>query len=57
MLQGEGVAYRGRVLVELSTRLEDKIDKKMDDLSSDDVLVAQVTCSMQHKTRICHPSK
>ncbi|KAI5606264.1 myoferlin [Silurus asotus] len=39
--QGEGVAYRGRVLVELSTRLDDKIDKKVDDLSSDDVLVAQ----------------
>ncbi|KAK3573905.1 hypothetical protein QTP86_033047 [Hemibagrus guttatus] len=39
--QGEGVAYRGRVLIELSTRLEDKIDKKIDDLSNDDVLVAQ----------------
>ncbi|XP_047668037.1 myoferlin isoform X1 [Tachysurus fulvidraco] len=39
--QGEGVAYRGRVLIELSTRLDDKIDKKVDDLNNDDVLVAQ----------------
>ncbi|XP_060781969.1 myoferlin [Neoarius graeffei] len=39
--QGEGVAYRGRVLVELSTQLDGKIDKKVDDLNSDDVLVAQ----------------
>lgn len=46
MWQGEGVAYRGRVLIELSTRLDDKIDKKVDDLNNDDVLVAQVTaCS------------
>uniref|UniRef100_A0AAR2KIM0 C2 domain-containing protein n=1 Tax=Pygocentrus nattereri TaxID=42514 RepID=A0AAR2KIM0_PYGNA len=39
--KGEGVAYRGRVLIELSTRLDDKIDKKVDDLSNDDILVAQ----------------
>uniref|UniRef100_A0AAR2LK27 C2 domain-containing protein n=1 Tax=Pygocentrus nattereri TaxID=42514 RepID=A0AAR2LK27_PYGNA len=37
--KGEGVAYRGRVLIELSTRLDDKIDKKVDDLSNDDILV------------------
>ncbi|XP_071371948.1 myoferlin isoform X1 [Centroberyx affinis] len=38
---GEGVAYRGRVLIELSTQLEGKADKKVDDISSDDILVAQ----------------
>ncbi|TRY56790.1 hypothetical protein DNTS_035606 [Danionella cerebrum] len=39
--KGEGVAYRGRVLVELSTQLNDKTDKKLEDISNDDVLVAQ----------------
>ncbi|XP_022540467.2 myoferlin isoform X3 [Astyanax mexicanus] len=39
--KGEGVAYRGRVLIELSTRLDDKVDKKVDDISNDDILVAQ----------------
>ncbi|KAM8859826.1 myoferlin isoform 3-T3 [Spinachia spinachia] len=39
--KGQGVAYRGRVLVELSTELDDKADRNVDDISSDDVLVAQ----------------
>ncbi|XP_031733793.1 myoferlin [Anarrhichthys ocellatus] len=39
--KGEGVAYRGRVLVELSTQLDGKVDKNVDDISSDDILVAQ----------------
>ncbi|KAM4591429.1 myoferlin [Odontesthes bonariensis] len=38
---GEGVAYRGRVLVELATTLDAKVDKNVDDISSDDILVAQ----------------
>lgn len=42
VLQGEGVAYRGRVLVELSTKLDGKMDKNIDNISSDDILVAQV---------------
>uniref|UniRef100_A0A665VP25 Myoferlin like n=1 Tax=Echeneis naucrates TaxID=173247 RepID=A0A665VP25_ECHNA len=39
--KGDGVAYRGRVLVELSTQLDGKIDKNVDDICSDDILVAQ----------------
>uniref|UniRef100_A0A673HRT0 Myoferlin-like n=1 Tax=Sinocyclocheilus rhinocerous TaxID=307959 RepID=A0A673HRT0_9TELE len=39
--KGEGVAYRGRVLIELSTQLDDKTDKKVEDISNDDILVAQ----------------
>ncbi|KAK5908525.1 hypothetical protein CgunFtcFv8_016574 [Champsocephalus gunnari] len=39
--KGEGVAYRGRVLVELSTQLDGKVDKNVDDISSDDILVSQ----------------
>ncbi|XP_056148135.1 myoferlin [Lampris incognitus] len=39
--KGEGVAYRGRILIELSTQLEGKAEKKVDDISSDDILVAQ----------------
>lgn len=42
LFQGEGVAYRGRVLVQLSTQLDGKTDKNVDDISSDDILVAQV---------------
>uniref|UniRef100_A0A8C7HF93 Myoferlin n=1 Tax=Oncorhynchus kisutch TaxID=8019 RepID=A0A8C7HF93_ONCKI len=37
--KGEGVAYRGRVLIELSTQLEGKADGKLDNISSDDILV------------------
>uniref|UniRef100_A0A8C4DZA7 Myoferlin like n=1 Tax=Dicentrarchus labrax TaxID=13489 RepID=A0A8C4DZA7_DICLA len=37
--KGEGVAYRGRVLVELSSQLDGKADKNVDDISSDDILV------------------
>lgn len=40
--KGEGVAYRGRILVELSTQLDGKVDKNVDDISSDDILVTQV---------------
>ncbi|XP_077437415.1 myoferlin isoform X2 [Vanacampus margaritifer] len=39
--KGEGVAYRGRVLVELSTLMDAKVDKNIDDICSDDILVAQ----------------
>ncbi|KAM6898404.1 myoferlin-like [Lycodopsis pacificus] len=39
--KGEGVAYRGRVLVELSTKLEGEADKTVDDINSDDILVVQ----------------
>lgn len=39
--KGEGVAYRGRILVELSTQLDGKVDKNVDDISSDDILVTQ----------------
>ncbi|XP_036979815.1 myoferlin [Acanthopagrus latus] len=39
--KGEGVAYRGRVLVELSTQLDGKVDKNVEDISSDGILVAQ----------------
>ncbi len=48
MFQGEGVAYRGRVLIELSTQLDDKTDKKVEDISNDDNLVAQVTANIFH---------
>lgn len=41
-LQGEGVAYRGRILVELSTKLDQKAEKAVDDIHSDDILVVQV---------------
>ncbi|XP_035461979.2 myoferlin isoform X1 [Scophthalmus maximus] len=39
--KGEGVAYRGRVLVELSTELDGKIEQNVDDICNDDILVAQ----------------
>ncbi|XP_010791394.1 myoferlin-like [Notothenia coriiceps] len=40
--KGEGVAYRGRVLVELTTKLADKPEQKTEDISSDDQLVVEV---------------
>ncbi|XP_044069652.1 myoferlin isoform X2 [Siniperca chuatsi] len=48
--KGEGVAYRGRVLVELSTQLDGKVDKNVDDISSDDILVAQ---KYQRRRKYC----
>ncbi|XP_061765119.1 myoferlin isoform X3 [Nerophis ophidion] len=48
--KGEGVAYRGRVLVELSTKLEGKVDKTVDSISSDDILVTQ---KYQRRRKYC----
>lgn len=43
MLQGEGVAYRGRILVELSTLPESKpVKKNLEMIPSDDLLVVEV---------------
>ncbi|KAJ3607327.1 hypothetical protein NHX12_024379 [Muraenolepis orangiensis] len=48
--KGEGVAYRGRVLVQLSTQLEGKVDKAVDAIPSDDILVAQ---KYQRRRKYC----
>lgn len=40
--QGEGVAYRGRVLLELTTKLTEKPEQRSDDIPSDDLLVVEV---------------
>ncbi|KAM3857522.1 LOW QUALITY PROTEIN: dysferlin [Diretmus argenteus] len=39
--KGEGVAYRGRVLLELTTKLVDKLEQKTEDIPSDDLLVVE----------------
>ncbi|XP_028856711.1 dysferlin isoform X9 [Denticeps clupeoides] len=39
--KGEGVAYRGRVLLELSTKLVDRVEQRTDDVPSDDLLVVE----------------
>ncbi|XP_068130426.1 dysferlin isoform X2 [Hyperolius riggenbachi] len=38
MGKGEGVAYRGRVLLELETKLVEHTEQRMEDISSDDLL-------------------
>ncbi|XP_020779848.2 myoferlin-like [Boleophthalmus pectinirostris] len=48
--KGEGVAYRGRVLVELSTKLEEKTDKPVDGIPNDDLLVVQ---KYQRRRKYC----
>ncbi|XP_037547290.1 myoferlin [Nematolebias whitei] len=48
--EGEGVAYRGRILVELSTKLEQKIDKAVEGIPSDDLLVVQ---KYQRRRKYC----
>uniref|UniRef100_A0A3P8S2L3 Myoferlin n=1 Tax=Amphiprion percula TaxID=161767 RepID=A0A3P8S2L3_AMPPE len=48
--KGEGVAYRGRILVELSTKLEGKAEKTVDSIHSDDILVAQ---KYQRRRKYC----
>ncbi|KAK2820769.1 hypothetical protein Q5P01_023728 [Channa striata] len=39
--KGEGVAYRGRILVALTTKLDEKVEKTIDSIHSDDLLVVQ----------------
>ncbi|XP_051779715.1 myoferlin-like isoform X2 [Erpetoichthys calabaricus] len=39
--KGEGVAYRGRVLVELTTQIDAKAEKKIDEIPNDDILVTE----------------
>uniref|UniRef100_UPI0037E767B9 dysferlin n=1 Tax=Semicossyphus pulcher TaxID=241346 RepID=UPI0037E767B9 len=39
--KGEGVAYRGRVLLELTTKLADKPEQKTEEIPSDDLLVVE----------------
>ncbi|KAM9400663.1 dysferlin-like, partial [Salvelinus alpinus] len=39
--KGEGVAYRGRVLMELSTKLVDTVQASVEDIPNDDLLVVQ----------------
>uniref|UniRef100_A0A8C9X1G3 Dysferlin, limb girdle muscular dystrophy 2B (autosomal recessive) n=1 Tax=Sander lucioperca TaxID=283035 RepID=A0A8C9X1G3_SANLU len=39
--KGEGVAYRGRVLLEVTTKLADKPEPKTEDIPSDDLLVVE----------------
>ncbi|KAA8582721.1 hypothetical protein FQN60_006392, partial [Etheostoma spectabile] len=39
--KGEGVAYRGRVLLEVTTKLADKPEPKTGDIPSDDLLVVE----------------
>lgn len=38
------MAYRGRVLLELTTKLADKPEHKSEDIPSDDLLVVEVRC-------------
>ncbi|XP_066519637.1 myoferlin [Hoplias malabaricus] len=48
--KGEGAAYRGRVLIELATKLDSKADKDVDAISNDDILVAQ---KYQRRRKYC----
>ncbi|KAM4704437.1 myoferlin isoform 1-T1 [Rhinophrynus dorsalis] len=48
--KGEGVAYRGRILVELTTKLDDSSTKKIDDIPSDDLLVVE---KYQRRRKYC----
>ncbi|XP_054846459.1 dysferlin isoform X2 [Eublepharis macularius] len=38
MGKGEGVAYRGRLLVELETKLVDHVEQKVEDIAADEIL-------------------
>uniref|UniRef100_A0A8B9KFH5 Myoferlin n=1 Tax=Astyanax mexicanus TaxID=7994 RepID=A0A8B9KFH5_ASTMX len=48
--KGEGAAYRGRVLIELSTKLDGKADTDVEAISNDDILVAQ---KYQRRRKYC----
>ena len=40
--QGEGVAYRGRVLIELETKMDTQPTQLVEDVLSDDIIRVQV---------------
>lgn len=42
-MQGEGVAYRGRLLLSLETKLVEHSEQKVEDLAADDILRVEVT--------------
>ena len=46
--QGEGVAYRGRVLIELETKMDTQPTKLVEDVLSDDIVRVQV-CNQNSK--------
>ncbi|XP_076856143.1 myoferlin isoform X1 [Brachyhypopomus gauderio] len=46
----EGAAYRGRILIELSTKLDGKADTEVDVISNDDILVTQ---KYQRRRKYC----
>lgn len=48
--KGEGVAYRGRLLVELETKLVDHVEQKLEDIPADDILRVEV---MFYARRLC----
>ncbi|KAM9462377.1 myoferlin isoform 1-T1 [Clarias gariepinus] len=48
--KGEGAAYRGRILIELSTKLEGKPENDLEAISNDDILVAQ---KYQRRRKYC----
>lgn len=56
-LQGEGVAYRGRVLLELSTKLVDRGEHRAEDIPSDDLLVVEVGEVTLHNHRIMYDTE
>uniref|UniRef100_A0A8C9V778 Dysferlin, limb girdle muscular dystrophy 2B (autosomal recessive) n=1 Tax=Scleropages formosus TaxID=113540 RepID=A0A8C9V778_SCLFO len=39
--KGEGVAYRGRVLLELGTKLVERVEQRVEDIPADDLLVVE----------------
>lgn len=51
-MQGEGAAYRGRILVELSTKLDGKAETPVEEISSDDILVVQVWFFVEFAYRV-----
>lgn len=51
-MQGEGAAYRGRILVELSTKLDGKADTSVEEIPSDDILVVQVWLFVEFAYRV-----
>uniref|UniRef100_A0A673LDV8 Myoferlin n=1 Tax=Sinocyclocheilus rhinocerous TaxID=307959 RepID=A0A673LDV8_9TELE len=53
--KGEGAAYRGRILVELSTKLDGKADKSVEEIPSDDILVVQVRLLVEFPYKVVFP--
>lgn len=53
--EGEGVAYRGRALISLQTKMDEEMEAPVEDLQADQIILVQVRqCQSDARTKNRH---